>query len=149
MTLGEFKDLAGGLQSIATIASFMIGGTWAYQKFIRQQEKYPNIEFLADINIIGNQGDYWIAELIATIDNKGKAQHKMESLNFDLNAIFQTDDIKLEAKWGNQVNFPRTIAEGSFSPEQYKYFFIDPGTKAKYSYITRIPKEASFLIFHT
>ena len=49
MTLGEFKDLAGELQSIATIASFMIGGTWAYQKFIRQQEKYPNIEFLAVI----------------------------------------------------------------------------------------------------
>ena len=38
--------------------------------------------------------------------------------------------------------------EGSFLPEQYKFFFIDPGVKAKYSYIARIPVTARFAILH-
>jgi hypothetical protein len=117
-------------------------------RFIRQQEKYPNIEFFADIDFIGAQGEWWIVEIIATIDNKGKAQHKMSEFRFDLNSLYPEDQIELSQKWGGQVNFPRVIAEGSFLPEKFSFFFLDPGTKAKYSFITRIPKQASFAILH-
>ena len=94
------------------------------------------------------QKDYWVAEIIATIDNKGKAQHKMNKLEFDLNALFSGEQIETSKKWGGQVNFPHPVVQGSFLPDQYQFFFLDPGTKAKYSYIARIPKEASFIILH-
>ena len=148
MTLEDFKNLGSALQSIATIASFIIGGIWVYLKFIRQQEKYPNIEFLADIEFVGEQGDYLIAEIIATIDNKGKAQHRMNDFRFDVNALFPHDKVETSDNWGGQVDFPTLVAEGSFLPDQFKFFFLDPGTRAKYSYIARIPKEASFVILH-
>jgi len=148
MTLEEWKNLALMLQSFATIASFIIGGIWIYWMFIRQQQKYSNIEFLADIEFIGIQDDWWIVELIATVDNKGKAQHKMIEFKFDLNALYPQDQIDVSPKWGGQVNFPKLVAEGSFLPERFNYFFIDPGTKAKYSYIARIPKQVSFVILH-
>jgi len=148
MTLEEWKNLTSTLQSFATIASFIIGGIWVYWKFIRQQEKYPNIEFLADIAFIGIQDDWWIDEIIATVDNKGKAQHKINEFKFDLNALYTKDQIDVSTKWGGQVNFPRLVAEGSFLPEKFDFYFLDPGTKAKYSYIARIPKQASFVILH-
>jgi len=148
MTLEEWKNLASTLQSFATIASFIIGGIWVYWKFIRQQEKYPNIEFLADIDFIGIQDDWWVVEIIATVDNKGKTQHKMNEFKFDLNAIYTEDQVNVSPKWGGQVNFPRLLAEGSFLPEKIDFFFLDPGTKAKYSYIVRIPKQATFVILH-
>ncbi|VAW67288.1 hypothetical protein MNBD_GAMMA08-645 [hydrothermal vent metagenome] len=148
MSIEDWKNLASAVQSVATILSFIIGGIWVYLKFIRQQEKYPNIEFSADIEFIGEQKDYWLAELIATIDNKGKAQHKMEKFRFDVNGLLSADNIEISDEWGGQVNFPHLIAKGSFLPEKYTHFFIDPGTKAKYSYITRIPKDASYIILH-
>jgi len=148
MTIEDWKNLASTLQSFATIVSFIIGGIWVYLRFIRQQEKYPNIEFLAEIEFIGIQDDWWIVEIIATIDNKGKAQHKMSEFKFDLNALYADDQVNVSSKWGDQVNFPRVIAEGSFLPEKFGFFFIDPGTKAKYSYIARIPKQATFVILH-
>jgi hypothetical protein len=149
MTTSEtFKNIAAALQSIATVISFVIGGLWVYRKYILQQEMYPNIELLADINRIGSQGDWWILELIATIENKGKVQHKMEEFRFDLNGLFEDDDVKTSEEWGGQVNFPRRLAEGSFLPLKYGFFFIDPGTKAKYSYIARVPKTATFAILH-
>lgn len=45
MTMGDFKNLCEGLQSIATITSFIVGGIWVYRRYIRQQERYPNINF--------------------------------------------------------------------------------------------------------
>ena len=52
------KDWSSIAQSIVTALSFIVGGWWVYRKFVRAQEKYPNIEFSADINVIGEQGGF-------------------------------------------------------------------------------------------
>ncbi|HRL76326.1 MAG TPA: hypothetical protein PLC86_11390 [Candidatus Accumulibacter phosphatis] len=148
LSFEDWKNLGAAVQSVATVVSFVIGGIWVYMRYIRQQEKYPNIEFSADVQLIGIQDGYWIAELIATVDNKGKAQHRMSEFRFDLNGIEQGTAVGTSPEWGNQVNFPVPIAQGSFLPERYNFFFIDPGVKAKYSYIARIPTSSSFVIFH-
>jgi hypothetical protein len=148
MTIEDWKNLASALQSFATIVSFIIGAIWVYLRFIRQQEKYPNIEFISDIEFIGTQDDWWLVEIIASIDNKGKAQHKMSDFRFDLNALYCDDQVDVSRKWGGQVDFPRLVAEGSFLPKRLDFFFVDPGTKAKYSYVARIPKLATFVILH-
>jgi hypothetical protein len=147
-TIEDSKNIAAAAQSVATIASFLVGGVWVYMRYIRQQERYPNIEFSADIHFIGVQDGFWVAELIATIENKGKAQHRMEEFCFDLNAIEEGAPIRTDQRWGNQVDFPMSVAKGSFLPAQYKFFFIDPGIKAKYSHLTRIPIAARFVILH-
>ncbi len=131
MTLEELKNLAGALQSFATVISLIIGGIWVYRRYLRQQENYPNIEFSADVNFIGEQADWWIVELIGTIENKGKVQHKMREFKFDLNALYSEDQIDVSNKWGDQVNFPHLVAEGSFLPQRREFFFVAPGIKAK------------------
>lgn len=148
MEYGDFKDLAQGLQAIATIISFIIGGIWVYQRYIRQQERYPNINFTADINVIGKQEGNWVVELIAIIENKGKAQHKMEEFDFDVYGINKEDKITDDANFGGQVNFGHLIKKGSFLPKKWEYFFVDPGTSAKYSFLARIPEEITFIVLH-
>lgn len=148
MTHEALKDYATVLQSIATVISFIIGGIWVYMKYIRQQEKYPHIEFFADINFVGKQQGFWIVELIASIENKGKVQHKINEFGFDLNALYCEDKIDVSQEWGGQVNFPHLVTKGSFLPKRFGFFFIDPAVKAKYSYVTRVPQEVSFLILH-
>jgi hypothetical protein len=149
MSVEDFERLSGSIQALVTALSFIVGGFWVYRRYIRQQERYPNIEFSADINFIGTQENWWIVELIGTIENKGKAQHRMKEFNFDLKAIFPDDPIDTSEKLRGQVDFPHQVTEGSFLPHLQGGFFIDPGLKEKYSYITRVPKDATFLIFHT
>jgi hypothetical protein len=149
MTLIEFKDLAGIITSILTSLSIIIGGGWVIYRFILQQERFPNNNFTTDINVIGKKDKYWIIELCAFIENKGKSQHRMKEFGFDLNAIFLNDKIETDERWGGQVNFPQEIVTGSYLPKQCKYFFIDPGTEAKYSYIAKVPESATFLILHS
>jgi hypothetical protein len=149
MTPEDLKNYAVAFQSFLTPISIIIGGIWAFRKYFLQQENYPNIEFSADINFIGEQANWWIVELIGIIENKGKVQHKMKEFRFDLNALFIQDTIDTSENWGGQVNFPHLIAEGSFLPKYSGFFFIDPGIKAKYSYVTRVPNAANFLLFHS
>lgn len=148
MTIGELKDLAAAAQSAVTMLSFVVGGAWVYWRYVRQQERYPNIELSADVHFVGAQAGFWVTELIATIDNKGKAQHRMKEFSFDLNAIEGGTPVVTSERWGNQVDFPVSVASGSFLPAERSFFFIDPGVKAKYSYIARIPVTARFVVLH-
>jgi hypothetical protein len=66
------KDWGAFAQPVATILSFIVGGWWVYAKFVRAQEKYPNLEFSADINVVGQQGGSLIVELIAYVENKAR-----------------------------------------------------------------------------
>lgn len=149
MTLIEFKDWADILTSTLTSLSIIIGGGWVFYRFILQEERYPNINFTTEINVIGKQDKFWIIELIALVENKGKAQHKMKEFGFDLKALFKNDKIETNEKWGNQIDFPHKLSFGSYLPKNQSFFFIDPGTTAKYSYITKVPEDASFLILHS
>ncbi len=149
MTFLEFKDLAEALQAVLTSLSILIGGSWVVYRFVLQQERFPNINFTTDINIVGKQGNFWLAELTATIENKGKAQHKMSKIGFDLNAMFVDDPVESEERWGGQINFPHSLTIGSYLPKHQKYFFVDPGTEAKYSYVTKIPLNTSYLLLHS
>jgi hypothetical protein len=144
----HLKDLGSLIQSLATAIALLVGGLWVYTKFVRAQEKYPNIEFSADINVIGEQGGSLIVELIAYVENKGKAQHRMNEFKFDLNALLPQDPVLADQRWTGQTNFPHEVAVGSFLPARNESFFVDPGTKAKYSYIACVPREVTFLMLH-
>src|SRR5262249_24034880 len=95
------------------------------------------------------QGDQYIIELLAFIDNKGKVQHKMKKFEFDLNALNEGDAPQADERWGGQADFPRQlIPKASFLPKSFGFFFVDPGTSAKYSYIAAVPRAARFVILH-
>ena len=120
-----------------------------FRKYVRQQERYPNINFTADINMIGKQGDYWIVELIALIENKGKAQHKMEQFKFDVYGVNKNDKLEDDENFGGQVHFSHLMKKGTFLAKRLKYFFVDPGTTAKYSFLSKVPQDISFILLHS
>src|SRR4029079_9446431 len=99
MTIEEFEKLASAIASIVTAISIVIAGWWAYNRFIRQQENYPNLQFVADINLIGIQDGEWLIELVAMVENKGKVQHKMSDFTFVLDAIYRTDKLIASENW--------------------------------------------------
>lgn len=142
------RNIAAAIQSIATAASLGIGGVWVYWKFIRQVENYPHIESAADIKFVGVQDDFWIVEFAGILENKGKVRHKIKNFDFDVNALFENDPIELRDEWGGQVHFPHKIIDGSFLPKRFEYFFIDPNVRARYSFIGRVPNQATMVSLH-
>lgn len=148
-TLENFSDLASTIQSIVTPAAVIIGGVWAYRRYVLEENRFPHIETSAEVEFVGKQDSYWIVELRAVLTNKGKVSHRIENFTFDLNGITASDNIKASDQWGGQIDFPNLIAEGSFLPESFSYFSIGPGVTAKYSFVARVPTETTFLLFHS
>jgi hypothetical protein len=142
------RNFAASVQSVVTAGSFIVGGFWVYLKYVKQVENFAHIESTADINIIGDHGDYWIVEFAGIVENKGKVRHKIHDLKFDVNALFFDDVVETSTSWGGQVDFPHKIIEGSFLPRNTKYFFVDPGVKARYSFNGRVDKQAHMVVFH-
>ena len=149
MTITEMKGIAELAQIVIATLSIIIGAAWVVYRFILQKERFPKINFSTDINIIGKQDDFYIIELIAVIENIGKAQHKMSDFGFDLNAMMGNDKVLSKEKWCGQIDFPHQLIKGSYLPKDYKYFFVDSGTVAKYSFLTKAPLSATYLILHS
>jgi|GEM_PF-2289566 len=135
---------------IATCLAFFLGGAWAFIIFFRQRENEPRIDFKADIELHKKIGDYWIVELVAYVENKGKIQHKIYNLDFDFSCLAESDKVELNPSHNNQVFFPcDLVSKGDFMNKKlYEFFRIEPGVKEKYSHITRVPAEAAAVIFH-
>lgn len=148
MKLDDIKTIVEIAEKIITSISVLIGGIWVYYRFILQRERYPNINFECDVVFIGKQNDEWLIEITATLDNKGKAQHIMDIFTFSLDGIHSNEQFIHLEKWNGQANFPYSIKKGTFLNPHYKYFYIDPGTTAKYSYIIAVPTTFSYLLLH-
>jgi hypothetical protein len=146
MDASNMKDIADTLESLATVVALAIGGYWTYVRFIMQRDDYAFIEFTVDMYFVGKQDGKWIVELIAYLENKGKVQHTFSDLSFDLEALYQDDRVQPNEEYGGQAFFPHRIAKRRWIPAGN--YFIEPGIKAKYSYVAEVPLEATFLMLH-
>ncbi|GET22712.1 hypothetical protein [Prolixibacter denitrificans] len=136
-------------KNLTTGTGIIVGGIWTYRRFYRQREHQALIDFSVDIVFHEKLGEWWIVELNAYVENKGKVQHKMNDFKFKVESLSNHDVVELNYNYGGQVNFPTTLSEGSFLPKKAEYFFIEPGLKNKYSFITRIPASQKILLMHS
>ena len=71
MSLADWKDIATIFQSTVTPLALIVGGIWAYRRYVVQANKFVHIETSSDISFIGRQGDFRIVQLTAVLNNKG------------------------------------------------------------------------------
>jgi hypothetical protein len=142
-------SIAAVIASIATSLALLVAAVWAWYRFVRQRENHPLIDFSVDIIFHKRLGEWWVVELIAFIENKGKVQHKVKDFDFELVSLTGLDAVNLSQEFNGQVLFPNVISKGSFRAKQYGEFFIEPGLKNKYSYIARVPAEGVVVMLHS
>ncbi|MCA1432801.1 hypothetical protein I6F33_07400 [Bradyrhizobium sp. BRP20] len=147
MDIKYWATVAELIQHVITPGALIVGGIWAYRRYIVEESNYPHIETSAEISFIGQQGDVWIVEVIAVLTNKGKVPHKVQKFGFDLAAIYADEIVDVSKKHDGQVNFPHRVAKASFLGD-FEYYTVGPSLVAKYSYVARVPKKATFLILH-
>jgi hypothetical protein len=156
MTPSDWKDIAGNFQSAVPPSPtvlfaglclvVLVGGLLAYRRYRAKESSYAHIETALEISFLGQQDSFWIVELRAILNNKGRVQRRIHKFRFDLNAIHADDPI--DANTRGQVNFTNEIAKGSFVPRGYAYCVVGPEVTATYSYVARVPEWATFLILH-
>jgi hypothetical protein len=64
------KDVAAGLQSIATAIALMAGGIWAYYKFFRSRTFHPRLEGAIEANVV-KRSQYPMLQVEINLKNGG------------------------------------------------------------------------------
>lgn len=58
MSYAEFDNFAGALSSLATIVALVVGGWWAYGRFVRTRDAWPKLKFSVDIEFVCKQDGF-------------------------------------------------------------------------------------------
>jgi endonuclease YncB( thermonuclease family) len=161
-TLKDFGIMAQIIMAIATAIAFLSGGIWGIIKIKERRERHPRIEFNIALDFIGIQGNSWLAEISAFLQNKGLVRHATSEFGLKVRYIEENDPLK----WGGekvnyQVMIPKLIdipekykdkgvRKRSFIPPKYvKGTYVEPGILQRYTYHVKIPRTASFVLINS
>lgn len=142
------KTLAETIQAFVTSLGIVLGGVWAFWKFIIQRRHHSKIEFDVNINFLGHQDNNILIEVIALVENKGDVRHNLSDFKFDLAVLKKGDKIvNGDDRINNQVLIPHLIIKNQYwIPPNWIKSFIDPSIKQNFTYFTCIPDDSTFVL---
>jgi hypothetical protein len=149
MTLDDWKTNVDIVESAAKVIGILIAGFWAIRLYIRNSENNPHVEFDLDIVFLKKVDKYWITEITANFDNKGKVRHIFSNLTFNIHGITANDPILRNVEYSEQVSFPHEILNGALLPIKQKLLLVEPGVKFSFAYIINIPDDMEVIKVHS
>lgn len=126
----------------------------------KQERRHAlRIEFALDALFHGPQKGFYLAEFIATINNKSLIQKKFTTITLRIRGIKKDGDIGLwtatvkdkqtkepkEIKT-ERISFPEKILKESIIPPQWNYVFVEPDVKQELAYTTPIPEDICYIL---
>lgn len=127
------------------------------EKQIREEyrELAPHIEFDIDCNFYGPEEDFYLAEFLLTAHNRGRVRQEFRDILLRVRGIKHNAVL---AEWrGNEprLGFPeyliknaRVVPKEIRTPQgivTYNFFFVEPGVKQVFTYISRIPAGVKYI----
>lgn len=144
-------------ESILKSLAILIAGLWVIFKFIINRDHSPKIQFELDVIFLGRQDGKILIEVVAKLLNKGKVRHVFDEFNFDIYTLNKEDEI---VNGGEDINYqvrfkksnPLRPTENEVSTNniqwvapQWNKAFVDPDVEKKFSYLTSIEANVSFI----
>ncbi len=144
MGIEDFKNLAEGISAVVSSVAILLGGLWAYWKFVIQREREPRAEFDVTGEFLGVQDGKWLLEISARLNNKGQVRHLMKNATMNIRYLTAADPILESQEKGHfkQVSFPHSIGRRTVWWDSY----IDPGLEFRNSYLAWVPAEATYIL---
>lgn len=109
----------------------------------------PHIEFGISVNFYGPETGEYIAEFLFIAFNKGNIQQKFNDIRIRVRGIDNGQGFQFWEGNEPRLNFPiKLVDQESILPDDYNFFFVEPGIEQVFTYITKIPIETKYLLVH-
>ena len=79
------------------ILAGLIGGLWAYSKFVLERSLLPPVTIDLDHSVLGKQKEDWVVEIVLLLRNLGSSVAVVDSVQFELLYLVQDDDTECVA----------------------------------------------------
>jgi len=141
---------------IIGILTALVGGLWAWSKYIIERSLIPPTEFSLDYNLLGMKGKDRVIEFLLFLKNIGHCTLVAKDIKIRVRYLTHYDDISIftdkkeGAKFG-RLNFFKSRSE-DFSKCEKEFMvirydtFVQPGVKQVYTFVTTLPEDAFILL---
>ncbi len=139
----DWHEIAALIESAVKTLAIVAGGLWAFWRYVYQGEFKRRISFNVEVNFVAPDGEFWLVEVVAVVENKGLVTHQIESFGFKLRCIYPDDGVEETDQRANfQTRFPHKLKEGTWLPNRWGNTFVRPGVSTRYTYVTAVPRRA-------
>jgi hypothetical protein len=145
--------------SAVAMLAVLIGGLWAYTKFILERGLLPPVEFTLDCDRLGVQGEKQLVEILLHLKNMGNSTLVAEDIQTRLRYITSEDEMAVFSDAAKptfgRVNFPHSHSKAildndpdspSLIPVLNYDTFVQPGVDQAYTLVTALPRSATYLL---
>jgi hypothetical protein len=151
--LEYLSKMATAIKDVVTTVAVIVGGWWAYKRFVRQRDAHPRCSFTLDVRFIGIQDGRLILEVVATLQNQGLVRHRCSDFTFNIRYLLPDDKIESgDKKINHQTRFPHSTKDDE-KLEHKKLVpfrpFIDPGVVQNFTYVSSVPASATFILVYS
>jgi hypothetical protein len=146
----ELQSFAAAIQSFVTVLAVVIGGIWAFWKFVVQGEGRAKLQIELAIRQPCVHQNKRLVELVAYIENKGKVRHWVKDFYFNFYSLQPSDQLIENDSRNSQVLFQNNLKDKIYwIPNEWMESFIEPGIRQEYTYITSVPLEATSVLLYS
>lgn len=140
------------LPDYITAIAIVVGGTWAYTRYLHERSDEPATDIDVDVTFVGVQHDACLVEVDVTLENKSLMRHYYHDFRMDMRYLLPSDPIvDGDARLAYQVCFFHSIDE-RLEGGVKRYFpnaeYINPRQAFHQRYVTFVPANASFIRVH-
>ena len=143
---------AQSLAAFGSAAAVVAAGGFAAFKYKQQRQSYPRIELATNVEFIGTQSGYWLAQLKANLRNIGLVRAEFHEATYWLSCVYEEDKFEFpdETQIHYRPDFPHKLQEsgswlGATSTFSYNFGFLEPGTSCVLFQDVLIPTRTTFV----
>jgi hypothetical protein len=132
----------------APTIAIVVGGAWAYWRFVRERDRYPRVTLEARIEQVAWFGDERIVRVSVAAKNDGTVRLVIPKMRYTLRTLREGDPLEDggENLLGQPV-FPHVdVRRRPFTHPRHEYAFVDAGTTTSFSSLARLPASARVVI---
>jgi hypothetical protein len=122
----------------------LVGGLWAYLRFVRERARYPRVTLKAAIEQIGWFGGERLLRISVEVKNEGTVRLIIPKMRYTLRTLHEGD--LLEGGDDNilgQPHFPHVeVHRRAFTHPRHHYAFVDAGTTTTFISVAQVPSIA-------
>lgn len=136
----DFPDLPTYAEPIAIV----VGGAWAYWRFIRERDRFPRVTLTTRLEQIAWHDDRRLVRVSVDVRNDGSVRLLVPKMRYTLRTIREGDPPTDggDAILGQPVFRHVDVRRRPFTHPRHVYAFVDAGTTATFSSLAYVPEDA-------
>jgi hypothetical protein len=158
------SNYAGVILGCLNFLALVVGGIFAYRRFILQREEHPKIAFDLEVAFLARQNNQILVEVSPVLTNVGLVRHSIDPETFTISLRYLTATDLLQeggVELNHQIQFPHSAkvhtkgdkdnthastTKRMLVPADWGDTFVDPGVTQRYSYVMAVPSDAVCLL---